>query len=77
MSLAIAKCSEPVSKITLTGFSGDPMNRVPIQRLSGLLERAILIWFSPVEAVKALLLCWMSSSLITFSAAGAEGDLPA
>ena len=29
ISVEIAKCSEPVSKMTLTGFEGVPINKVP------------------------------------------------
>lgn len=29
ISVEIAKCSDPVSNMTLTGFEGVPINRVP------------------------------------------------
>jgi hypothetical protein len=50
MSVEMAKCSDPVSKMTLTGFDGVPMNKVPIYRESGDDYRGILIEFSPDEA---------------------------
>jgi len=30
ISVEIARCSEPVSKMTLTGLPGVPMNKVPV-----------------------------------------------
>ena len=49
MSLATAKCSEPVSKITLTALDGVPMNNVPTNKLSGLCLSSILILVSPED----------------------------
>lgn len=56
ISLAIAKCSEPVSKMTLTGFDGVPTFKVPTYRLSGEAERLIFRVFSPEEALTAFIL---------------------
>lgn len=43
ISVEIAKCSEPVSKMTFTGLAGVPMNKVPTYRASGVDSRGILI----------------------------------
>jgi hypothetical protein len=43
ISVEIAKCSDPVSKMTLTGFEGVPINKVPTYRESGVDSNGILI----------------------------------
>ena len=77
MSLDTARCSEPVSKMTLTGWLGVPRNNVPTYKLSSLLCKSIFKVLEPPEAAAGTgyLVYYISSSTYVASASFTSGSL--